>query len=90
MESIEKEFSDLMVEKIKKEEADKNEKIKTFKTRYSLIEVFLTFMGYGVLAYHNGWIAFGILLVISGNNMSVFRSTNRKSKSYLKEIWKDE
>jgi len=90
MESIEKEFTDLMVEKIKKEETDKKEKIKTFKTRYSLIEILLTFIGYTILGYQNGWIAFGVFLITVGNNMSVFRSINRKSKSYLKEIWKDE
>ena len=85
MESVEKEFQTLMKEKIKKEEIKKNREILKYKTIYILIELIVTGVGFGILIYHNGWIAFGVWLAFCGNNLSRNRQTKNKN---IEEIWK--
>lgn len=61
------------------------------KTRRFLLwmEYILMFVGLGIIAYRDYWIAIGIYLVIFSNNMGIFRVLGKKGLKIFEDTWKD-
>ncbi len=75
------------------QELERKERVikKVKKARWSFLLVELTAITVGliIIGYHtNSWVVVGLLFLLWGNNMGVFRTIFSSAKNSLKEIWK--
>jgi hypothetical protein len=64
-------------------------KVKKARRTLLLFEFTLIILGLSIIGYHtNSWVVVGLLFLLWGNNMGVFRTIFSSAKNSLKEIWK--
>jgi hypothetical protein len=90
MESMEKEFLDLVEKKMAEQKAIVDKKLMNIKFWYHIIELVVSILGYGLIIYNfNIWLALGVWLAIWGNNMGMIRNIHNTRGNFWREIWKD-
>lgn len=89
MESAQKEFERLIVEKQNKLRKEQEKYIRNFKRIYISIELILILVGYGLITYFSSFfVALGIFLVLWSNNMGQGRLKYKQNEEIWKDIWK--
>jgi len=64
-------------------------KVKKARRLFLMVELTAIIVGLTIIGYHtNSWVVVGLLWVLWGNNMGVFRTIFSSAKNSLKEIWK--
>ena len=64
-------------------------KVKKARWSFLLVELTAIIVGLSIIGYHtNSWVVVGLLFLLWGNNMGVFRTIFSSAKNSLKEIWK--
>lgn len=64
-------------------------KVKKARRIFLLVELTAIIVGLSIVGYNtNSWVVVGLLWLLWGNNMGVFRTIFSSAKNSLKEIWK--
>lgn len=64
-------------------------KVKKARRIFLLVELTAIIVGLSIIGYNtNSWVVVGLLWLLWGNNMGVFRTIFSSAKNSLKEIWK--
>ncbi len=64
-------------------------KVKKARRILLLVELTAIIVGLIIIGYNtNSWVVVGLLFLLWGNNMGVFRTIFSSAKNSLKEIWK--
>ena len=64
-------------------------KVKKARRIFLLVELTAIIVGLSIVGYNtNSWVVVGLLWLLRGNNMGVFRTIFSSAKNSLKEIWK--
>ena len=64
-------------------------KLKKARRILLLVELTAIIVGLSIIGYNtNSWVVVGLLWLLWGNNMGVFRTIFSSAKNSLKEIWK--
>jgi hypothetical protein len=88
MNALEK-YKEYLLEEERKKKADLDFKIAKAKFFYLLFEFFVSIIGMLIIGYHtNGWVCFGLFLVLWGNNMGVTRHILSPKSNASKKLWR--
>lgn len=91
MESMEKDFKELLEKKRSEIQAGVDKNIKKYRARYLIIELIVGIIGYGLIIYNFSFLlALGVWFAIWSNNMGMTRTYHKgKNKEINQEIWKE-
>ena len=87
-EEIEKGKEDFL-NALKELRARRAQRVKKTRRFMLWIEYILMFIGFGIIAYRDYWIAIGLYLVFFSNNMGIFRVLGKKGLKMFEDLWKD-
>ena len=89
IESMEKEFHEMLQKKQDDEKKILDEKISEYRTILIVKEFLASAIGYCVIWYHLGiWVTLGLWLVLWGNSHGMLRNIFTDAENKLKFIWK--